>query len=310
VSGGEELLDAPVPTGGSVWIDLEGRDPRYERLLSDWGFHPLAIEDAFTLNHQPKIEQYDDTIFLIARGIDFNVATDSPTDQLRTLKLAAFLSEGRLVTLHRAPLRSVLTVRERLLGSGRSHPGGATQLLWAVCDEMVDLYFPIVDTIGEEIEALELRVVESPSQTQLERVLQLRRGLSTLRRNMLPHRGVFQHLGNVRGPLVDDAASLSFRDTLDNVLRLADTIEQQRDLLTNVKDTYLSVVAQRTNDVMRVLTVFAAIILPLSLIAGIYGMNFENMPELRQPWGYFLVLGAMAAIATGMLAWFRRKKWI
>ena len=141
-------------------------------------------------------------------------------------------------------------------------------------------------------------------------MLAIRRQLATLRRTMLPHRQVFQHLANSRGNGIDDTAALNFRDTLDNVLRLTDAIDQQRDLLTNVKDTYLSVVAQRTNDVMRVLTVFSAIVLPLSLIAGIYGMNFQHMPELAKPWGYPFVLGSMVALAAGMLLWFRRKGWI
>ena len=138
----------------------------------------------------------------------------------------------------------------------------------------------------------------------------MRRQLATLRRTMLPHRQVFSHLASSRGGVIDDTAGLNFRDTLDNVLRLLDAIDQQQDLLSNVKDTYLSVVAQKTNDIMRVLTIFSAIVLPLSLVAGIYGMNFEHMPELREPWGYPVVLGGMAALAIGMLLWFRRKGWL
>ncbi len=127
---------------------------------------------------------------------------------------------------------------------------------------------------------------------------------------MLPHRQVFSHLAGSRFEAIDETAALNFRDTQDNVLRLADAIEQQRDLLTNVKDTYLSVVAQKTNDIMRVLTVFSAIVLPLSLVAGIYGMNFQHMPELEQAWGYPAVLIGMAALAAGLLLWFRKKGWI
>jgi magnesium transporter len=121
---------------------------------------------------------------------------------------------------------------------------------------------------------------------------------------------VFNHLANSRSGYFDDTAALNFRDTLDNVLRLADAIDQQRDLLVNVKDTYLSVLSQRTNETMRVLTVFSAIVLPLSLVAGIYGMNFDNMPELHSRWGYFTVLAVMVALAGGMIAWFRRRGWL
>ncbi|HSM13904.1 MAG TPA: magnesium/cobalt transporter CorA [Thermoanaerobaculia bacterium] len=309
-AGGAELLDEPVPEGGSVWIDIEAPRRSHEEQLIAWGYHPLAVEDTFTLHHQPKIEDYGDTLFAIVRGLDFNEKKDAPADELRTLKLAAFLSRQRLVTVHRAPLRSVEVVRRKLVEGGRAFPGGTAQILWSICDEMIDLYFPIVDAIGSEIERLEAEVFERPSQDQLGRVLTLRRQLSTLRRNMLPHRAVFQHLSSSRSTALDDSAALNFRDTLDNVLRLADAIDQQRDLLSNVKDTYLSVVAQRTNEVMRVLTVFSAIVLPLGLIAGIYGMNFQHMPELAWPWGYFAVLGLMATLAAGMLAWFRHKGWL
>jgi magnesium transporter len=309
-TGGEELLETAPRDGISVWIDLEGAEPRFEKMLRKWGCHPLAIEDTFTVQHQPRVEEYAGTVFAIVRGLDFNVAWERDWDDVATLKLAAFVSHGRLVTVHRGPLRSLETVRRRVTEVGQAPPGGVLQVFWSVCDEMMDLYFPVVDRIAEEIEKLEEEVVEQPRHEHLERVLALRRQLATLRRTMLPHRQVFQHLANSRGNGIDDTAALNFRDTLDNVLRLTDAIDQQRDLLTNVKDTYLSVVAQRTNDVMRVLTVFSAIILPLSLIAGVYGMNFENMPELHSRWGYFVVLVSMVSLASGMLLWFRRKGWL
>jgi magnesium transporter len=308
--GGEELIEVTPGPGGSIWIDLEGADPKYERRLAGWGFHPLAIEDTFTLQHQPKAEEYADHLFLIVRGIDFNAQKDPGHDRIGTLKLAAFLSRGRLVTCHRAPLRSVTTTYKRIQENGRALPGGGPQILWTVCDEMMDLYFPVIDSMGAQIEQLEQEVVADPEHRHMESVLALRRKLSTLRRSMLPHRQVFNHLANSRGGLVDETASLNFRDTLDNVLRLTDAIDQQVDLLVNVKDTYLSVLSQRTNEIMRVLTVFSAIVLPLSLIAGIYGMNFENMPELGTRWGYFVVLGSMVAVAAGMILWFRRRRFI
>jgi len=308
-SGGEELVFAPLAEGAAIWIDLEGPDKRFEGWFRDWGFHPLAIEDTFTLAHQPKVEEYGETMFIIVRGLDFNFERQDGGD-IRTLKLAAFLSKSRLVTTHRGPMRSLETVRERLKASQRSFPGGPVQVLWSVYDEMMDHYFPVVDELAVEIERLEEHVVENPEHEQLERVLALRRKISSLRRIMLPHRQVFGHLANSRFEAIDATAALNFRDTQDNVLRLADALEQQRDLLTNVKDTYLSVVAQRTNEIMRVLTVFSAIVLPLSLVAGIYGMNFRHMPELEWPWGYPLVLLGMGALAAGLLLWFRTKRWI
>jgi len=308
--GGDELVDETPPAGGAIWIDLQGPDKRFEPWLRKWGYHPHAIEDTFTLAHQPKVEEYGETLFVIVRGLDFNVDKDTADSEIRTLKLAAFVGKSRLVTVHRAKLRSLEVVYQRLHESERGLPGGAVQALWTVYDEMMDLYFPVIDAIGEEIEKLEEEIVDEAHRDHLERVLLLRRKLSTLRRTMLPHRQVFGHLANSRHEVIDATAALNFRDTQDNVLRLADAIEQQRDLLTNLKDTYLSVVAQKTNDIMRVLTVFSAIILPLSLLAGIYGMNFDNMPELHTRWGYFFLLGGMAGLAGGLLVWFRRKNWI
>jgi magnesium transporter len=310
--GGGELLTAETPSEGAIWIDLEGPDPRFEPFLHQCGFHPLAIEDVFTQQHQPKVEEYGNVVFVIVRGIDFNPPDENeePEPGLRTLKLAAFLSSNRLVTCHRARLRSLEAVYQRLDDKKSAFPGGAVQVLWSICDEMMDLYMPVVDEIDEEIDLLESEVVVEPAREHLEQILGLRRKLSTLRRTMLPHRQVFGHLAGSRSGPIDDTAGLNFRDTQDNVLRLVDSIEQQRDMLNNLKDTYLSVIAQKTNDVMRVLTVFSAIVLPLSLVAGIYGMNFEFMPELHQRWGYFAVLGGMVAIAITMLGWFRRKKWL
>lgn len=306
--GGEELLSEALDPAVAGWIDFVGEAEAAERLLTEQGFHPLAIEDTFTLQHQPRVEEYSDHLFVIVRGIDFN--RDRASGDLQTLKLAAFLRANLLITVHRAPLRSVALVRSRIEESGRPVAGGVVQLLWTICDEMIDLYFPIVDEIGAEIEELEQEVLNDPEREDLQRILDLRRKLGVLRRTMLPHRAVFSHLANSRDALFDATASLNFRDTLENVLRLTDAVDQLRDQLSNVKDTYLSVISQRTNEIMKVLTLFSAIMLPLTFIAGVYGMNFEYIPELASHYGYFAVLGAMGVIATGMVFWFRRRKWL
>mgnify|MGYP001564471791 CR=1 FL=1 len=305
--GGEELLEQACDPSIAGWIDFEGEREAAEKLLGDLKFHPLAIEDTFTQLHQPRVEEYDGDLFVIVRGIDFNDA--DPAAHLETLKLAAFLRQNLLVTMHRAPLRSVQMVRQRIEESRRALSGGVVQILWSVCDEMIGLYLPVVDTIGAEIEKLEAEVLDATGRVQLEKILSLRRRLGTLRRIMLPHRAVFSHLANSRDDLFDATASLNFRDTLDNVLRLTDAIDQLRDQLANVKDTYLSVVSQRTNEIMKVLTLFSAIMLPLTFIAGVYGMNFEHMPELPTRYGYFAVLGVMTAVGVGMVLWFRRRGW-
>ena len=308
VCGGAELLPVALDPAVAGWIDFEAESEAAERLLREQDFHPLAIEDTFTLQHQPRVEEYSDHLFVIVRGIDFN--SDRAIDELQTLKLAAFLRTNLLITVHRAGLRSVKVVRNRIEESGRVPQGGVVQLLWSICDEMIDLYFPIVDEIGVQMEKLEQEVLNDAEREDLQTILDMRRKLGVLRRTMLPHRAVFSHLANSRDPLFDATASLNFRDTLENVLRLTDAVDQQRDQLSNVKDTYLSVISQRTNEIMKVLTLFSAIMLPLTFIAGVYGMNFEHMPELSSHYGYFLVLAGMAVIAVTMVAWFRRRKWL
>lgn len=300
--GREELLELPVPEGGAVWVDLEGRTQIYEQRLLDWGFHPLAVEDVFTLQHQPKLEEYADHLFLIVRGIDFNRA------KLETLKLAAFLQPSRLITCHRAPMRSVNAVLQKLEETGRGR-SSMPHLLYRLCDEIVDHYFPVVEGIGGELEELEEEIFDDPRQEQLERLRELSRRLSTVRRVMLPHRQVFNHLASRRVDFIDDHQAIYFRDVYDNVFRLGDAADQQREQLAAAKDTYLSMVAQRTNEVMKVLTLFSATLLPLTFLAGLYGMNFEYMPETRWPYAYFAVLGVMAGLAAGMLWWFRRRRW-
>jgi magnesium transporter len=306
ICGGRELLEAADADQAALWIDFEGFHPEYRELLEEWGFHPLAIEDTFTLEHQPKVAEFPDHLFVIARGIDFN----RQDGELATLKIAAFLEPRRLVTVHRAPMRSIETIRRRLEETPVAPPGGTTRIFFSISDELIDLFFPVVDEVGDRIEELEETVLGAPTQAHLQTVLNLRRRLATLRRAMLPHRQVFSHLANLRSELIDDVAALHFRDIHDNVLRLADAIDQQRDQLGNLKDTYLSVVAQRTNDIMKALTLLSAVLLPLTFIAGVYGMNFDNMPELHTKVGYFVVLGVMISVALGMVAWFRSRRWL
>jgi magnesium transporter len=302
--GGAEMIAVPLPAEGWLWVDIEGEGEEVDAQLREFGFHPLAIEDALTYQHQPKVEEFEDFLFVIVRGIDFN-----KTAELDTLKLAVFVQERRIVTVHRAPLRSVQAVRQRLDVKDHSPIGGPIRLLHGLCDQIVDYYFPVVDGIGDELEELERAIFEKARQSQLQTILDMRRRLAVLRRVMLPHRQVFNHLAHSETAFVDESTALYFRDVYDNVLRLVDASDQQRDQMSSAKDTYLSVVSQKTNEVMKVLTLFSAILLPVTFIAGVYGMNFDNMPELRTRYGYYGTLAGMLAVASGLFLWFRKRGW-
>ncbi len=304
--GGQELLDVPLPEGAVVWIDLQGQTSENQDLVAGMGFHPLAVEDTFTLQHQPRFEEYDGHLFVIVRGIDFN----KKSDRLDTLKLAAFLTKDRLVTFHRAPLRSLNTVRDRFKEIGRAPRGGLPHLLYLIYDELISLYQPLVDEVGTEVEALEEEIFREPKQEHLVVIQRLKQRLSTIRRVMLPHRQVFNHLATGSAEEISDSEALYFRDVYDDIVRLTESLDVMRELLSSARDTYMSVVGQRTNEIMKVLTVISAVLLPLTVITGIYGMNFEHMPELATRGGYPAVLAAMATAAGGMLLWFRRKRWI
>lgn len=304
--GGGELVEAVLPEGAFLWIDLQGRSRDYERYLLDRGYHPLAVEDTFTLEHQPKFEKYEGYLFIILRGLDFSRIRH----RLETLKIAAFLDDRRLVTCHRAPMTAVDGVLRKLEEGGRAPAGGVVHLFYAICDELVDHYFPVLEELAARIETLEREIFAEPRKEQLEQILELRRQLATLRQVLVPHRFIFNHLANPRTDFIGEGEALYFRDIYDNVLRLTDHVDQQREQVLSAKDTYLSAVSQRTNDVMKVLTLFSAVLLPLSFIASLYGMNFSNMPETQSRYGYYIVLVVMAAIVVGMVTWFRRKKWL
>lgn len=310
-AGGAELMDrvptcAPTEDGSLLWIDLEGQSEENRKLVSSMGFHPLAVEDTFTLAHQPKLEEYDDFLFVIVRGID----ADLEQSRLVTLKLVAFLTPGRLVTFHRAPLHSVNTVYTRMSESKRAARGGLAHLLYLIYEEMIGYYLPRLEETDEALASLEAQIFIRPHEDHLAAILRHRRQLSALRQVMVPHRQIFIHLSTGSSELIDTQEALYFRDVYDEVMRLSEAIDMQREQLASARDTYLSVISQRTNEIMQVLTVLSAVLLPLTVIAGIYGMNFTHMPELQQAWGYPMALGLMALVAGGLLLFFKRKGWL
>ncbi|MDX1622522.1 MAG: magnesium/cobalt transporter CorA [Gemmatimonadota bacterium] len=297
----------PPDDGSRLWLDLQApTDEEFAILEEPFGFHPLAIEDCLTPEHQPKVEDFGPYLFLIFRGIDFA----APEDELRTLKLAAFLGPGFLVTYHRAPLRSVGAIRDKYAAGGRARFRGLDYLLYEILDRMVEFYFPALETVDGEIEKIEEELFADPSDETLDRILAAKRRSLEIKRTLDPHREVFSRLGRGEYEEIDPATVTFYRDLYDSSYRLVEVADGYRDLLTGALDAYLSVVSQRLNEVMKVLTIFATIMLPLTFIAGVYGMNFEYMPELGWRYGYFAVWGVMLAVAGSLLWFFRRRGWL
>ncbi len=292
----------------AVWIDLEAPTDDELTILTDpFHFHPLAIEDCLTPEHQPKVEDFGGTLFLIFRGIDSN----PPLAGFQTLKLAAFLGSNYLVTYHRRAMRSVSLVCERYdKESGRGLFRSADHLLYEILDHLIEHYFPVLENLEEEIDAIEDELLGDCGPETLDRVLATKRRVQEIKRTLAPHREVFTRIGRDSFPMIARESAVFYRDLYDSTVRLSENADSYRDLLTNLFDAYLSVVSQRINEVMKVLTVIATIILPLTFIVGVYGMNFDHMPELHWRYGYVAVWGVMIAVAAALLWGFRRGGWI
>ena len=307
--GGAELLDAWDRAGDAkLWVDIQ--EPVHEViepiLEERFGFHELAAEDTLSPNTLPKYDSFPNYDFFIFRTVDVNVSAHAA----ETYKIAAFLGSNFLFTVHRLPMRAVDDICSRLPGDRRILERGPDFLLYSIVDQMVDAHFPLLEQIEEAVDDLQDRIFANAEESHLDELLHLKRDLNVLRRHSLPQRELLNQISRGDASFVQQQHLIYFRDVYDHMFRISETIDVDRDQMGGTMDAYLSVVANRTNEIMKVLTIFSAIMLPLSLIAGIYGMNFEHMPELRWLHGYPFALSLMLVTAVVMLTWFGRRGWI
>ena len=296
-----------------VWVDLLGETPEQIEKATDimsnvFKFHHLTIEDAVETRNQPKIEAFPDYFYFIVHGVKPDETTSS---NFVTKELDGYLGENYVVTFHKDRFRSIKVVKQQLRSSTFACRRGAAYLLHQILDQVVDLYMPVVDEFDEAINELEDRVLEMKSgSTILQELMDLRRAVARLRRISARQLDVLYRMSHGEFPQIPESVLPFFRDVHDHLQRISDLAENYRDLVGGLFDIHFSVIASKTNDVMKTLAVVSAIILPLSLIAGIYGMNFENMPELRTRHGYFLTLGVMVVVTLVLLVYFWRRGWI
>ncbi|MEX0786644.1 MAG: magnesium/cobalt transporter CorA [Dehalococcoidia bacterium] len=302
-------LEEAIASGqGLIWVDIEGAGRGEASLLEEvFEFHHLAIDDCFNQHvDPPKIDDYERYIFIIAQAI----SSQSQPERLKTTELDVFLGPNYVVSVHDEHLPFIATLRSRCEEGGPELAKGADFLAHALLDALVDDFQPIVEDLDVTLERLEERVLSRTTTAVLEEILLLKRNVQRLRRLLLPQRDVMNRVARGEFPgIVRPESHIYFRDIYDHVVRVEDMVESLRDLSDGILSTYLSAVNNRMNEVMKTLSVVAAIFLPLTLIASIYGMNFENMPELGWQWGYFGILGAMAALAFGLVAFFRVRGW-
>ena len=301
-----ELLANP---DNLVWVDLEAPTVDEDKILSSvFHFHPLTIEDARVTRNAPKVEAFADYLFFIVHGVKL----ETNSYNFLTKELDGYLGKNFVVTYHHENFRSIDAVKRQVRNSSFVCRRGADYLLHQILDEMVDLYLPIVDDFDNSINEIEERIFsqQRSNNAVLEEILSLKRSVARLRRITSKQLNVLYRLSHGEFPLIEDAHLPFYRDVHDHLQRVSDLADSYRDLITGLLDIQFNVVANRTNEIVKFLTIFSGIILPLSLIAGIYGMNFENMPELKSRNGYFITLGLMLAVAVLLLIYFWRKGWI
>jgi len=312
--GSTQLVDRVDPawikpgSGIYVWVDLDQPTPDEAKVLSDaFHFHQLAIEDALSELHHPKIESYGDYLYVILHGIDFHASEHRFT----TKDIDFFLGSQFLVTVHPGVSRSIGKVGvvcsrdPRMLGEG---PG---MLLYRIVDTMVDNYRPEVDKLSEKLDKLEKEVFERPNTQMARRILNFKKDISSLRQTVLPQRDVVGRLARREFPMISEQLAYGFRDVHDHLVRLSDEAMFFQDRITSILDAHLSAVSNQLNQVMKVLTIIATLFMPLTVLTGMYGMNVP-LPHL--PGGehaqFWWVCGIMFALSAAMLGYFRKKGWI
>jgi len=299
----------PSPDRKTVtWVHIDGlQDIRLlEQMGGVFGLHPLIIEDILNTDQRPKLEDHGDYLYIVLKRFPKN-----ENGRLVPEQVSIVLGSNWVISLQEKEGKLPDPVRERLRNDrGRLRKGGTDDLAHALLDGIVDGYFSILDHFGEGIETLEEELMDRPSPKTLRAIQLLKREMILLRKAVWPLREVVGNLSRSDSPLIRKLSVLYFRDISDHTVQVIDTIEIYREMLSGMLDIYLSTISNRMNEIMKVLTVIATIFMPLTFLAGVYGMNFKYMPELEWPWGYFALWGVMLAVAIVMLLYFRRKKWL
>jgi magnesium transporter len=312
----ELIVDAPLERlapllaerGTRVWVDMGSPLGDNERAIVHdvFKFHPLAIEDCFEERTHPKVDEYDGYLYIITHGLTAGATADSS----EIVELDAFLGDNFLVTHHSAPSRSVATVLGFVERTGLPLRHSVTAVLHAILDRQADGLEAALDNIESRIDVLEDAVFASPRNTHVASVLSVKRNILELRRWTARQREVLLRLGRREFELIPASDALLFRDVHDHLVRVSDLLEGFRDMLTSIQEAYLSAVSNRTNEIMKFLTLFTSTMMPLTVITGIYGMNFEHMPELKWWFGYPSVLIAMAVMTGSIMVYFRHRRWL
>lgn len=292
-----------------TWINIDGlhQVDVIEQLGTHFDIHPLVLEDIMHTGQRPKAEDFEKYIFLVLKMLYY----DEKAHQIKAEQVSLVLGSNFLISFQEQEGDVFSTVRDRIRnGKGRIRKAGSDYLAYALMDAIVDQYFIILETFGEKIESTEEELLSNPRRQTLDSIHAMKREMIFFRKQVWPLREVVGGLARGESSLISEPTEIYLRDVYDHTIQVADTIESLRDVLSGMLDIYLSTISNKMNEVMKVLTIIATIFIPLTFIAGVYGMNFKYMPELEWHWGYYMVWGVMAVVVVTMVLYFKRKAWL
>jgi magnesium transporter len=293
---------------GLLWIDLDTTcRPHIAILEHVCRFHPLTIEDTLNPKSRVKLDEYPDYLFMIIRGVRFYEKTDDPYD-LETFNLNFYLGRRFLVTVHSGPSAAVDVVADKIEQSPELMKRGVDRIAHAVMDAAIDAYFPLLDQLDVFVDTLEQRVFENFDQDAMRDIFAVKRTVLSLRRHLAPQREVFNILANRPTILLSPESQVYFRDVHDHVLRINDSLETYRDLLSSTLDSYLTQVSNRLGTATKGLSIFATVTLPFVIVSGMWGMNFQHIPLSAHPYGFWILLGLQLLIGMLLLGVLRLRR--
>ena len=292
-----------------TWINIDGLHEVgvIESIGKHFGLHPLILEDIVHTGQRPKMGDFEEYLFTVLNMLRY----DPKDDQVKAEQVSLVVGPNFVLSFQERPGDVFNGVRERLRkGKGRIRKAGGDYLAYALLDAVVDEYFLILETIGEKIEVVEEELLTNSTRETLQNIHDMKREMIFFRKQVWPLRELVNGLSKGESSLICESTGIYLRDVYDHTIQIIDTIESFRDMLSGMLDIYLSTISNKMNEVMKVLTIMATIFIPLTFLAGIYGMNFKYMPELEWQWGYFMVWGVMVVIVVSLVGYFKRKRWL
>lgn len=311
----EECVAFKDQPGINLWINVDGLDQVevIEKLGSYFEIHPLTLEDVLNTVQRPKMEDYESYIYTVLKIMLLDMANKEITEEkeITVDQVSIIFGYNYILSFQERDVHIFDPLRDRLKNpASRLRKNGVDYLAYGLIDAVVDNYFLILEHFGEEIEDLEDELIIHPTPATLKAIHVYKRDMILLRKSVWPLRELISSMQKIESEIIKDNTRIYLRDVYDHTVRVIESVEDFRDILSSMVDIYLSSVSNKMNDIMKVLTVIATIFIPLTFVAGVYGMNFEDMPELRWRWGYPAVMLFMAVIGTTMFAYFKKKRWV